>query len=47
MYSIGNYIQYPGINHNGKAYEKEYIRVCACVCVTESLCCMAEINTAL
>ena len=31
MYSIGNYIQYPGINHSGKAYEKEYIRVCVCV----------------
>ena len=26
-YSIGNYIQYPVINHNGKEYEKE------CVCV--------------
>ena len=45
LYSIGNYIQYTGINHNGKAYEKEYI--CMCVCVTESLSCMAEINTAL
>ena len=26
-YSIGNYIQYPVINHNGKEYEKEYIYV--------------------
>ena len=23
LYSIGNYIQYPVINHNGKEYEKE------------------------
>ena len=22
LYSIGNYIQYPAINHNGKEYEK-------------------------
>ena len=22
LYSTGNYIQYPGINHNGKEYEK-------------------------
>ena len=26
LYSIDNYIQYPMINHNGKEYEKEYIR---------------------
>ena len=25
LYSMGNYIQYPVINHNGKEYEKEYI----------------------
>ena len=25
LYSTGNYIQYPVINHNGKEYEKEYI----------------------
>ena len=25
LYSTGNYIQSPGINHNGKEYEKEYI----------------------
>ena len=23
VYSTGNYIQYPVINHNGKEYEKE------------------------
>ena len=27
LYSTGNYIQYPMINHNGKEYEKEYIYV--------------------
>ena len=31
LYSTGNYIQYPVINHNGKEYEKEY------VCINESL----------
>ena len=25
LYSIGNYIQYPLINFNGKEYENEYI----------------------
>ena len=25
LYSTGNYIPYPVINHNGKDYEKEYI----------------------
>jgi len=49
LYSTGNYIQYPVINHNGKQYEKE----CVCVYIyiyikmTESLCCTPEINTAL
>ena len=27
LYSTENYIQYPGINHNGKEYKKEYIDV--------------------
>ena len=27
LISIGNYIQYPMINHNRKSYEKEYIYV--------------------
>ena len=35
--SIGNYVQYPVINHSQK--EDIYI------CITESLCCTAEINT--
>ena len=25
VYSTGNYIQYPVINHHGQEYEKEYI----------------------
>ena len=25
LYSIGDYIQYPVINHNGKEYEKECV----------------------
>ena len=28
LYSTGNYIQSPGINHNGKEYKK---RMCTCV----------------
>ena len=27
LYSTGNYIQYPVVNHNGKEYEKEYIHI--------------------
>ena len=41
--STGSHAQCPVINHSAKAYETE----CACVCVTESLCCTAEINTTL
>ena len=33
LYSTGNYIQYPVINHNGKEYEKESVHIC----ITESL----------
>ena len=55
LYSTGNYIQYPMINHNGK-YEKEYIYlyvcvgvcVCVCVCVCDcTLGCTTEIDTTL
>ena len=42
-YSVGNYIQYPVINHNGKEHEKLYIYMYK----TESLCCTPEINTTL
>ena len=41
--STGNYIRYPGINHSGKEYKKEW----TCMCIPESLCCIAEINTML
>ena len=42
LYSTGNYIQYPVINYNGKNMKKN-VRIC----LTESLCCTAEINTTL
>ena len=43
LYSTGNYIQYPVTNHNGEEYEKEYIYIC----ITDSFCYPAEINTTL
>ena len=42
LYITGNYIQYPMINHNRKEYKKNVH-----ICITESLCCTAEINTTL
>ena len=42
LHSTGNYIQYPLINLNGKENENEYI-----LCISESLCCVAEINITL
>ena len=44
LYSTGNYIQYPEINHNKKEYEKEYIYI---IYITESLCCIPETNITL
>ena len=41
LQSTDTYIQYPVINYIGKEYEKEY------VCITESLCSTAVINTTL
>lgn len=41
LFSTGNYIQYLGINCNGKEQHKKN----AHMCITESSCCMAEINT--
>ena len=43
LYSSGNYIQYPKINHNGKEYLKNNVYIC----IAESLCCTTDINTAL
>ena len=41
LYSTENYIQYPMINHDGIFKKNLY------VCITESLCCIAKINTTL
>ena len=43
LYSTGNYIQYPVIHYNGK----ECVYIYIYICLTESLCCRAEINTTL
>ena len=39
LYSTGNYIHYPVINHNGKQFSKSVY-----LCITESLCCTAELT---
>ena len=44
LYSTGGYLQDPIINHNGK---KNILKKNVCMCITESLCCIAEINTTL
>ena len=36
------YIQYSMIQSNDKEYKK---RIYICICITEALCCTAEINT--
>ena len=41
LYSTEHYIQYPVINHNGKEYFKKNVYIC----ITESFCDSAEINT--
>ena len=43
LYSTGNYIQHPVINHNGKGYKKKNVQMC----ITESLGCTAEMGTTL
>ena len=43
LHSTENYIQYPMIIHNGK----EFFNKNVCICITESLCCIAVINTTL
>ena len=46
IYSIGNYIQHPVINHNGKEYEKECINIYENEYLCNySLCYTAEVNT--
>jgi len=52
LWSTGNSIQYPVINHNGKEYEKViciYIHTQTHIYIykTGSLCCTAQINTTL
>ena len=42
LYSTGDYIQYPVINHNEKNMKKNIY-----ICIIESLCCTEEINTTL
>ena len=34
LYSTGNYIQYPVINHNGNKYKKESIYICVYICIS-------------
>ena len=41
LHSTGNYIQDPVINHHRRKWKRTYI------CIIESLCCAAEINTTL
>ena len=43
LYSTGNNIQSPGINHSGKEYKKKNVYMS----ITKSLCCAAEIGTTL
>ena len=45
LQSIRKYIKYPVINHMKKNKKKIYIYFC--MCITESLCCEAEINPTL
>lgn len=43
MYSPMTYIQYPVVNCHGREYEK---RMYSYMCISESVCCAAELNTA-
>ena len=45
LYSTGNHIQYLLISHNGREHKKENIYICVCVCVVESVFCIADMNT--
>ena len=41
LYDTETYIKFPRINHNGKEYFKKNVYIC----ITESFCDSAEINT--
>jgi len=48
--SMGSYIQYPVVNHNGKGYEIGCVSMYTLlyrICPYESFCCTAVINTTL
>ena len=45
LYSRGNSIQYPLINHNEKEWNEKEYKKNVYVGIIESLCCTAEINT--
>ena len=51
LQNTGNYIQYPMVSHNGKEYEKECVYIVYVYTIhthiSESLCCIAEVNTTL
>ena len=42
--SISKYINYPLINHMKKNKKNN---MCFCMCITESLCCAADLNATL
>ena len=43
LYSIGNYVQSLGKQHDGRQYEKKNVYIC----MTGSLCCTAKIDITL
>ena len=43
LYTTGNYIQFIGMNHDGRQYKKSNVHTC----MTGSLCCIAEIGETL
>ena len=43
LYSTGNYIQCPGINHNEKEYTHTHTHTHTHIHIHESLCCITEI----
>ena len=47
QYNTGNYIQSPGIDHDGKEYKNECVGMCVYIYLCMSLCCRAEIGTIL